>query len=253
MQREHHLRQVLDQVAIALLGRLELARALEDLAFEDVDPVLDVQRPEVFPQLGEIRRAVVGIHQRPGAMIIAAALAGVLDADHVGLEKVGGEAGRVTGQGPAHRLVRAPEQPQMLLGLVRMPPQAAHAVMAVFIVDVDDLRLDVGVAGEGMHARPAADELLDRVRVHVGVEQPGVLVAAAEAVAGQNNLRGVGAERLDELLAQRAHRVRVQQDRAPTAEFDRALVRPDFDEGEEVQLIRAHPPSPATSAPALSS
>ena len=101
-------------------------------------------------------------------------------------------------------------------------------------------RLDAEQAFERVDAGARAPPVVVAVPLELRLHRLGHAPAVREAELGEHGAGGGEAEVLDEVLAQQAHRHRVEQQRALPGEADHAAFRVQLQQLLVVQIVRAH-------------
>jgi hypothetical protein len=107
--------------------------------------------------------------------------------------------------------------------------------------------LDAEQAFEGMDARARALPVVVAVPLELGLHRLRHAPAVREAELGQHRAGGGEAEVLDEILAQQAHRDRVEQQRALPGEADHAPLGVQIQQLLVVEIVRAHRTTPPSN------
>lgn len=124
--------------------------------------------------------------------------------------------------------------PAHLLGLVRVVPGDLLLEPAGGLVVLDAADLRAHDAFERVQHRPGAQAVERRAPLRSRAQVDGVVVTVGEAEAQQQPPCRLGADRVDEFLAQQAHR-RSAEDHDPLlVQSDDALIRPEVEQLGEV-------------------
>ena len=137
--------------------------------------------------------------------------------------------------GPAHGTFRAAEMEQVLLGLVGRGQQDSLPGQGVPAAGVH-----LEHAFQGMQPHGRVPPLRVVVPLEFGAQGFGHPPAVGEAELGEHGAGRQQAEVLHEVLAQKAHGHRVQQDRALPGEADDAAVRIQLEQFLVIQVGGAH-------------
>ena len=195
---------------------LHLFLQLEDVLGERVRPQVALDILGIFPFLGGLADDAAGV--RP-----AGAALGLLIEDAAAHHR-GRVAAGVAGLHPAGGAGIDAEQLMVQVGLEGAVPEELAVEAALGDVDVEPHRAHGDDALEGVQLRPHAEQIGVRsVRIQLArqfcVARPG-----GEAGTRQHAASALGAERVDQFLAQRRHGGAVQQDHPRFTQPDMAVV-----------------------------
>jgi hypothetical protein len=137
--------------------------------------------------------------------------------------------------GPAAGRVGPPEVEEVLLRLVGRREHGARAAEEAI-----SARLDAKEAAQRGEPKTRILPVVFGVPSELGVHRLGHTPAVGEAELGQHGPRSDGAEVVDQVLAEQAHRDGVEQERALAREADHPSLRIQFEQFLVIQIVDSH-------------